>query len=284
MTHAGRGEADCVDSIEVTDGKVVRPINVSINRIELAGTVKLLLILRDETESRRVEHIRREFVANVSHELKTPLAAIKGYAETVELAIQDDPESASHFMKQILSQCVRLERLVSDMMQLARAQDGTRNMTFVRLPLREVIADAFRSCSPIAESKQIELKVGDVQEDAVVIADSEATLTIVNNLISNAVRYTPDGGHVEISTERRDRFVAIVVKDDGVGIHESEQARIFERFYRVEKTRESAGGSTGIGLSIVKNLALAQQGSVELSSRPGEGATFRVLLPATKTR
>jgi len=269
-----------VESLDLSDGRLVRPLRINVDPIELASGGKLLLIIRDETESKRVEEIRREFVANVSHELKTPLAAIKGYAETVELAIQDDPESASHFMKQIFSQCLRLERLVSDMMQLARAQSGTQTMNLVRLPLRDVIHDALRSCQPIAESKQIELTVGMLGSEAVVIADREATLTIANNLISNALRYTPSKGHVQIGTERKDDCWAIVVTDDGVGIDESEHERIFERFYRVEKTRESAGGGTGIGLSIVKNLALAQAGSVSLESRPGEGATFRVMLPA----
>ena len=264
--------------LEVTDGTGVRPVRIDVKPIEAAGAQ--LLIIRDETESRRVDEIRREFVANVSHELKTPLAAIKGYAETVELAIQDDPESAFHFMKQILSQCYRLERLVADMMQLARAQSGKHNMTLSQVSLREVIDEAFRSCLPIAETKQIELKCGYVDAHAEVKADKEATLAIANNLISNAVRYTPSGGHVEIRTEPIDGYWTLVVQDDGVGIPESEQQRVFERFYRVAKTRQSTHDGTGIGLSIVKNLTHAQSGKVQLSSHPGKGSTFRVLLPA----
>ena len=284
ITQAQEHRSLRTERVEVSNGQSVRPLRVSVNAIELSGDSKLLMLIHDETDSHRVEEIRREFVANVSHELKTPLAAIKGYAETVELAIVDDPESASHFMKQILSQCVRLERLVADMMQLARAQAGTHNMTLVQLPLREIVSDALRACDPIAQSKRIDVSVADISDDAVVIADREATLTIANNLISNAVRYTPDGGHVQISTQRMDDYWALVVRDDGVGIPESEHQRVFERFYRVEKTRETTGGGTGIGLSIVKNLTLAQSGEVQLSSRPGEGAIFRVLLPAAVVR
>ena len=280
ITSARKYQVGCGDSVELASGKTVRPIRVDVNPIELVDDGELLLIIRDETETRRVDEIRREFVANVSHELKTPLAAIKGYAETVELAIQDDPESACHFMKQILSQCQRLERLVADMMQLARAQAGTHNMTLVRIQLDDIIADALRACRPIAESKQINLTCGQIQADSRVIADREATLTIANNLISNAVRYTPEGGNVTIGAQRLNEYCALIVQDDGVGISESDQQRIFERFYRVDKTRESTGGGTGIGLSIVKNLTLAQSGQIELTSRPGEGSTFRVLLPA----
>ena len=278
IESARKYQVGCGDSVELASGKTVRPIRVDVNPIELVGDGELLLIIRDETETRRVDEIRREFVANVSHELKTPLAAIKGYAETVELAIQDDPESACHFMQQILSQCQRLERLVADMMQLARAQAGTHNMTLVRVELGDVIAEALHACQPIAESKQINLTCGDIHADSRVIADREATLTIANNLISNALRYTPEGGNVVISTERLNEYCALIVQDDGVGISESDQRRIFERFYRVDKTRESTGGGTGIGLSIVKNLTLAQSGQIELTSRPGK--RFHVPCPA----
>tara|TARA_R110002049_G_scaffold309268_1_gene519600 strand:- start:133241 stop:134710 length:1470 start_codon:yes stop_codon:yes gene_type:complete len=280
INSAREHQIACSETVELSGGQTVRPTRIDVNPITSGGDRALLLIIHDETETRRVDEIRREFVANVSHELKTPLAAIKGYAETVELAIQDDPESACHFMQQILSQCQRLERLVADMMQLARAQGGTHNMTLVQVKLCDVIAEALRACEPVAESKQIELTCREIHPDSIVIADREATLTIANNLISNAIRYTPEGGHVEIGTERIKDYWAMVVCDDGVGIPEAEQQRIFERFYRVAKTRETTGGGTGIGLSIVKNLTLAQSGEIQLSSRPGQGSTFRVLLPA----
>ena len=266
--------------VEVVDAGHIRPLRIRVDRIETAAESNVLLTVRDETESRRVEEMRREFVANVSHELKTPLAAIKGYAETVELAIEDDPQAATHFMSQIRTQCLRLERLVADMMQLARAQAGRNQMRLERLGLADLLAESERAYLPLAKAKQIELTVAEIGDDVQVLADAEATLTIANNLIGNAIRYTPEGGHVHVAVSRQADRWAVQVSDDGPGIARSEQERIFERFYRVEKTRESASGGTGLGLAIVKNLTLAQDGEVRVRSRPGEGATFEVSLMA----
>jgi two-component system phosphate regulon sensor histidine kinase PhoR len=224
--------------------------------------------------------MRREFVANISHELKTPLAAIKGYAETVELAIKDDPDAAVHFMSQIGTQCLRLERLISDMMQLARAQAGRSHMKISSVSLGDIVTESIESYQPIAESKKIELTVVPPPAEAVVRSDPEAMLTIANNLIGNAIYYTPAGGQVRVYCREAGNCWALAVEDTGVGIPESEQKRIFERFYRVEKSRSSADGGTGIGLSIVKNLTVTLGGEVRVSSNPGEGSKFEVLLPS----
>lgn len=279
-TAAGEGAQEVM--IEAGGGSPQCPIRVRVDRISGDSPSNLLLTFRDETEARRVEEMRREFVANVSHELKTPLAAIKGYAETVELAIEDDPAAASHFMSQIRTQCLRLERLVAEMMLLARAQAGRDKLHLVTVLLSDVIAESLKSYRPVATAKRIDLTVAAPRPEARVTADREATLTILNNLIGNAIRYTPTGGHVRVDVRESDRFWCLVVSDDGVGIAENEQERIFERFYRVERTRESARGGTGLGLSIVKNLTIAQGGEVRLKSRPGKGSTFEVLLPAAQ--
>ncbi len=266
--------------VEVTDGKVVRPVKVRVDRFDMLAESNLLMTLRDETEAHRVDEIRREFVANISHELKTPLAAIKGYAETVELAIKDDPDAAVHFMSQIGTQCLRLERLISDMMQLARAQAGRRHMKFSSVSLGDVITESIKSYQPIAESKKIELTVVPPPAEAQVRSDPEAMLTITNNLIGNAINYTPEGGQVRVSCREAGNRWALAVEDTGVGIPEREQKRIFERFYRVEKNRRSADGGTGIGLSIVKHLTVTLGGEIRVHSNPGEGSTFEVLLPS----
>ena len=266
-------------TIEVGHGASMRPIRVRVDRMTGDSGHSVLVTLRDETESRRVEAMRREFIANISHELKTPVAAIKGYAETVELAIGDDPDAAIHFTKQINGQCERLERLIADVMQLARAQAGPNKLTLTTVNLQEVIAESLGSAMPLAEAKSITISVSNEDQPALVTADHEAILTIANNLISNAIHYTPDGGHVEIDCQRDSDSWTMLVKDDGIGIPESEQDRVFERFYRVNKTRESGGG-TGIGLSIVKNLTIALGGAVRVHSQPNKGATFEVQLPA----
>ncbi len=262
--------------------KSIRPVKVRVDRFATVAESNLLMTLRDETEAHRVDEMRREFVANISHELKTPLAAIKGYAETVELAIKDDPDAAVHFMSQIGTQCLRLERLISDMMQLARAQAGRSHMKISSVSLGDVITESIKSYQPIAESKKIELTVVPPPAEAQVRSDPEAMLTIANNLIGNAIHYTPEGGQVRVSCREAGNCWSLAVEDTGVGIPESEQKRIFERFYRVEKSRSSADGGTGIGLSIVKNLTVTLGGEVRVSSNPGEGSTFEVLLPTPK--
>mgnify|MGYP003145000935 FL=1 len=269
-------------TVELHDQGVMRPLRVRVDLIDTGEEPNLQLSLRDETETRRVEDMRREFIANVSHELKTPLAAIKGYAETVELAVQDDPDAALHFMQQIMSQCLRLERLVHEMMQLARAQAGPANLHLSSVSLSEIVSDAIRTYEPVAAANGLDLIQEVPSGEAKVIADREATLTIANNLIGNALRYTPSGGEIRVSiVEQTDQW-ALVVEDTGVGIPYSEQQRIFERFYRGSRNEESSTSGTGLGLAIVKHLTQAQQGNVSVTSTPGEGSRFCVCLPAVQ--
>lgn len=273
--------------VEIVDGVVTRPVKVRVDRITSDIDSNVLMILRDETEAQQIESIRRDFIANLSHEIKTPLAAIKGYAETAQMAIEDDPGAAVHFMGQVHGQCVRLERLIADMMQLARAQAGREHLHFKVVSLPTVIAESLRSNRPIAEANQITLAIDSNLEETSdppsVVADHEAVLTIVNNLVSNAIRYTPHGGSVRLACREEAEHWILSVSDTGVGIAANEQKRVFERFYRGEKTRELAAGGTGIGLSIVRNLTLALGGEVSLKSVPGKGSTFEIKLPASTT-
>jgi len=267
-------------TLEFQHQRGIRPIRVRVDLIDTGESQNLQLSLRDETEPRRVEEMRREFIANVSHELKTPLAAIKGYAETTELAIQDDPEMAVHFLSQITEQCYRLERLVNEMMQLARAQSGRDFLHVSSVSLADIVAESVRTYDPVARASGIDLIAEVDGQRAKVTADREATLTIANNLIGNAVRYTPSGGRVRVYLRAEGESWALVVEDTGVGITAEDQKRIFERFYRGSRNSESSSSSTGLGLAIVKNLAQAQQGEVHVRSQPGEGSTFWVCLPA----
>ncbi len=259
--------------------RMLRVLCTSLRHGDVTG---VLIAARDESESRRSEEVRREFVANVSHELKTPLAAIKGYAETVELAIADDPEAAVHFVTQIRDQCKRLERLIADMMTLARAQAGTQHLRPTTVDLDGVIGESIATYAPVAAARQIELTHRrPLDRHTLIHADREATLTIANNVIGNAIRYTPEGGHVCASSRREGSFGVLTVEDDGIGIPENEQKRIFERFYRVDKSRKHSSNGTGLGLSIVKNLTQAQNGEIKLRSRQGEGSTFEIYLPVS---
>ncbi len=282
--HLGIQAAETMDKpqdflLEVQNELVVRPVHVRIDRIAHDGSDSLVIGLRDVTEAQAVESMRREFIANISHELKTPLAAIKGYAETVEDAIEDDPEAAVHFMLQIRSQCLRLEKLVADMMQLARAQAGKKHFQLGPVDVAACIREGVQTNLPVAQRKNIELRCTNSLDELTAYADFDATVMIMNNLISNAVRYTQSEGLVEIGMRQVGKFIEISVRDNGIGISPSEQERIFERFYRGAKGREAVDEGTGIGLALVKNLAVTMSGEVRVSSRSGEGATFDVLLP-----
>ncbi|MEM6469955.1 MAG: ATP-binding protein [Planctomycetota bacterium] len=268
-------------SVEIVDGAAVRPIAVRISRILDTSPPHLLLVLRDETEAQRVEAIRREFIANVSHELKTPLAAIKGYAETIELALDEqDAEAAKHFIAQVDQQCKRLEVMIADMMRLARAQSGKSTLLLQSIDLQKVVNQAMTSFSPVASAKEVELSVESHEGAIVVFADEEAAMTISQNLISNAIRHTDASGHVQVTFRNEKGGWTMSVQDDGVGIAPEFQERIFERFYRVRDAPRAHDGGTGIGLSIVKNLTRALNGTVRVISNPGEGATFEVWLPS----
>ncbi|WP_236621138.1 sensor histidine kinase [Rhodopirellula sallentina] len=266
--------------IEFHRGEVVLPLRIRADVIDDGESVKVQLSLRDETEARKLEGMRREFIANVSHELKTPLAAIKGYAETVQLAAADDPDMAIHFMNSITAQCLRLERLVADMMQLARAQSGRAQMNIASISLRESVAESIRTYTPVAEASGLELMFHDDGNSAKVLADREAALTIANNLVGNAIRYTPRGGRIDVRLEQATDRWRLIVADTGIGIAEKDQTKIFERFYRGSKSAEMATSSTGLGLAIVKNLSIALGGSVRVDSIPGKGSTFVVELPS----
>lgn len=240
----------------------------------------VLLVANDESEIREIEETRREFVANVSHELKTPLAAIKGYVETAELAIQDDPEAAKYFVSQIHDQTRRLESLVSDMLTLARAQSGAQNLRLTAVDLNAVVAESIATYTPVAGAKRIALSHDRNGRATVMVrADREAAITIANNVIGNAIRYTPEGGEVVATVTSDGQFGVISVRDTGIGIPQHEQRRVFERFYRTEQSRQHSSIGTGLGLAIVKNLTQSQGGQVRLWSQPGEGSKFDILLP-----
>jgi two-component system phosphate regulon sensor histidine kinase PhoR len=239
----------------------------------------VMIVLHDMTELRRLENLRRELVANVSHELKTPLTAIKGYAETLSLGAINDPEHNLLFVRRIEEQANRLHELVQDILQIARIETGQEAFDIAAVPVAELIELAARQFADIAASRQITLRAEPPDSDAFVLADEEGVRTILNNLVDNALKYTPAGGRVTIRGVIQAAVVTLEVYDTGIGISYSDQARIFERFYRADKARSRELGGTGLGLSIVKHLALAFGGSVTVESQPGMGATFRVELP-----
>ncbi len=239
----------------------------------------VVLVLYDLTRLRRLESLRQEFVANVSHELKTPLSSIKAYAETLLCGAINDKSHNLEFVKRIEDQADRLHQLIMDLLSLARIESGDEAYEIHDVDIEEAVSTCLQEHRPGADAKQIELSSQPADEDLVVRADDEAVRQILENLINNAIKYTPEGGRVTVSWGRQGKWALIEVADTGIGIEAAHLDRLFERFYRVDKARSRELGGTGLGLSIVKHLAQFFGGNVGVRSQVGKGSTFWVQLP-----
>lgn len=244
--------------------------------------------LREEHEElKRLERVRKDFVINVSHELRTPVAAIQGYVEALLDGALADPQNNVRFLEIIRHNAQRLANLVNDLLTLSRIELNQREFQFAWYDVNELVRQTVESFRPAAESKDLELRLELAQGPLEAYCDESAVGQALNNLIDNAIKYTPEGGTVTVRVqpvtdqdEGVPKFVEVTVSDTGPGIPEEDQPRIFERFYRVDKARSRALGGTGLGLSIVKHLVQAQGGQVWVRSRLGEGSTFGFTLPA----
>jgi two-component system phosphate regulon sensor histidine kinase PhoR len=265
-------------------GPIRRKLAVRATRLPGDPCPGVVVVLHDMTELRRLESLRRELVANVSHELKTPLAAIKGYAETLRLGAINDQDHNLHFVRRIEEQADRLHKMILDILQIARVESGQESFEFCDVSVSDLLRQCADQFGAAAAVKQIELAIDSPGEPLTVYADHEGVQTILSNLIDNAIKYTPAGSRVAVQARQCGSLIVLEVADTGVGIPEQHLDRIFERFYRVDKARSSELGSTGLGLSIVKHLAQAFGGSVSVESQPGRGSTFRVELPSSSTR
>ncbi|MBI5267761.1 MAG: PAS domain-containing protein [candidate division Zixibacteria bacterium] len=239
-----------------------------------------VIVMNDITKIRRLENLRRDFVANVSHELRTPITAIKGFVETLADGAIDDPASASDFVAIIQKHADRLNSIIEDLLSLSGIEDAAEKsqIVFNREALAGVIALAAESCRRAADQKNVSITLN-CSPDVYANINSALLEQAVTNLIDNAVRYSQPGGSIVILVEMGNEIV-IAVTDSGCGIEAHHLPRLFERFYRVDKSRNRAQGGTGLGLAIVKHIALAHGGSVSVESTPGAGSTFRIHVPA----
>lgn len=260
--------------------ETARVLAVQITPIPSSADVGAVIVLHDNTELRRLETIRQEFIANVSHELKTPLSSIMAYAETLQRGAIDDAEHREQFLHRIAEQGERLDNLIQDMLSLARIETAQQQFNIVPIDLADVVRQCVDDYAPQANAKSITLWAAGDLPPAQVQADEEGLRVICNNLIDNAVKYTPDGGRVDVGWRSEEGHIRFEVADTGPGIPRSEVARVFERFYRVDKARSRELGSTGLGLSIVKHLAQSFGGTVGVESEVGQGSRFWVELPA----
>jgi two-component system phosphate regulon sensor histidine kinase PhoR len=251
---------------------------------------RALLILRDLTELRRVERVRRDFVANISHELRTPLAAIKVMSETVELVLEEDPATARQMVSRINSEVDHLTSLVKELLSLATLQSGKADFEFALIDLKTVLKEVVESLQPLAEQKEqtLSLDVGpDLPE---IVIDREKIVTALRNLVQNSIKFTSKGGSIRLKAALEldpgnhgllnspAEWVKISVKDTGIGLTKEEQQRVFERFYKVDPSRTGESGS-GLGLAITRHIVQGHHGAIWVESMPGQGATFWFTLP-----
>jgi len=243
------------------------------------GRGGFVLVLHDITELRRLERVRRDFVANVSHELKTPLTSIQGFVETLLSGALHDEENNVRFLQRIDANVKRLTSLVADLLSLARIESGQLEIQRGAVDWREVLDEVLRLREPALQAKGLTLEMPGRTKALRVRGDREAMTQVLDNLVDNAIQYTSAPGRITIRWYARDGLGLLEVQDTGIGIPAADLNRVFERFYRVDKARSRAVGGTGLGLSIVKNLVLRMEGEVQVESVEDEGSTFRVALP-----
>ena len=249
-------------------------------RVAPLGARLVLVLVEDRTEARRLDEVRRDFVANVSHELKTPVGALSLLAEAVQAA-SDDPEAVRRFAARMQQESTRLTSLVQDLIDLSRVQiDAPLAASASQVQIAAVVADALDRSRETAAAKRITL-AADVDEEVTVRGDRSQLSAALGNLVENAVNYSPEETRVAVTVKLVGRTVEISVTDQGIGIPERDLERIFERFYRVDPARSRATGGTGLGLAIVKHIAATHGGEVSVWSVEGNGSTFTLKLPAS---
>ena len=263
-------------------GPPARTLAVYISRFPGHGAPGAVVVVHDTTDLRQVERLRQDFVANVSHELKTPLAVIKSSVEALSDGAVEEPDARAMFLGQVSREADRLEDLIQDLLSLARIESGNLGLEPQAIVLGMAITDCVERHQARAEIKTltiVERPPVEVPTDVATWADPDALRQVMDNLVDNAIKYTPNGGRITVRWTASGDMAVFEVADTGVGIPEADLPRIFERFYRVDKARSRAVGGTGLGLAIVKHLVQAMKGQVKVTSKVGKGTTFRVLLP-----
>jgi two-component system sensor histidine kinase SenX3 len=272
------------DEIQVLDAELPTKIKGSklyiSARAKSIGDGNVLLIVDDRTESFRLDEMRKDFMANISHELKTPIGAVGLLAEAMENSLEQ-PAVMAKLVKNIGKEAKRLSALVKDIIQLSRIQSAATITSTEIVNVIEVVKDAIDRNSWRSEKSEVEVVFTPLKDKVQVYGDAEMLTVAVKNLVENAIIYSNKGDRVEVvvDVDVDDDVAKILVKDTGIGIAKNEQARVFERFYRVDQSRSRETGGTGLGLSIVKHAAISHLGDVQLFSKPGVGSTFTLRLP-----
>lgn len=257
----------------IGDGR--RNLHVTAAPIDNEG--KILVFINDESEQQRIDAVRRDFVANVSHELKTPIGALMLLSEAV-LGAKDNPEEVQKFAQRMQSESRRLSELVKEIIDLSRLQSHDPLVAAYEVDIDEVVKEAINLSESAAEARQVTIILNE-KSNGVVIGDRDQLIMALHNLIENAINYSPEKTRVTVNISDAGELIEVTVADQGIGIAETEQERIFERFYRVDPARSRETGGTGLGLSIVKHVALNHGGEIGVWSKEGVGSTFALRLP-----
>lgn len=276
MARAVAGET-CIDTVELF-GPPRRTL--VITAVPLDGDTVgpgAVAVIDDVTERRRLEAVRRDFVANISHELKTPVGALALLAET--LVAEDDPEVASRLAERMLAEAHRVGRTIDDLLELSRIE-AEENPHRESIPVTQILDGAVERMRPAADQKGIVLNVGDTSSRLTVVGDRRQLVSAVFNLLENAVKYSEEGSVVQVRATSDGTWVDIQVADRGMGIPNRDLERVFERFYRVDQARSRQTGGTGLGLAIVRHVVNNHHGEVLVESTEGEGSTFTLRLPS----
>jgi len=277
VRKAGRTGLPQIGQIEVPLGPIgegTRKLSVQVAYLPSQGTT--IATFTDESEAERIDAVRRDFIANISHELKTPISALRTLAEAVGVA-STDPQ-VNKFSSMMQSQAERLSALVQEIIDLSRLQDADPLLDAVHVDLDEAVNEAIDQCQVLAQTREIDIVRGPLVNVSVV-GDRTHLIMAFHNLIENAINYSPDHTRVTVNTAMQKQIVEISVIDQGVGISDADQARIFERFYRVDQARSRITGGTGLGLSIVKHVIANHGGEISLWSAARVGSTFTIRLP-----
>jgi two-component system sensor histidine kinase SenX3 len=265
-------------SIEIARGPIgegKREVKISITPLNEDGMV--LVLVSDESEARRINAVRRDFVANVSHELKTPIGALGLLSEAI-LGAKDQPDAVVKFATRMQHEAKRLTELVQEIIDLSRLQSSDPLSKAFPVEISEIVREAVSQAQINSEARGIYVEIGKL-DDATVIGDRDQLIAAVHNLIENAINYSPEDTKVSVVSQRKEQLIEVSVTDQGIGIADEDQSRIFERFYRVDPARSRETGGTGLGLSIVKHVALNHGGDIRVWSKIGVGSTFTLILP-----
>lgn len=234
----------------------------------------LVVVLQDITKHKKLDNIRKEFVANVSHEIRTPLTTIKSYVETLLDGAMDDEEIAVEFLKIVNAEADRMTFLVKDLLDLSRFDSNQFNLTLAKIDLIDILTQAIKQNEILAEKKSQQIVFENPNKNYIVMADSSRINQVFANIIGNAIKYSYENSKIEIYTEETEKYYRVFVRDNGIGIPKDDLWRIFERFYRVDKARSRAMGGTGLGLAISKEIMEAHEGKIMVTSEEGKGSTM----------